>query len=212
MSTQTAVPASAPAVRRRLPWRPARGIVIAALFVWATYAVATGTLYTQGLVETAAVFGILALSLDLVAGMLGLYSLGHAGLFALGAYTTTLMQADHGTSIWLLLPVCVIGVGLAGVVLGAVSLRVSGLYFAITTFVFTLVLTVLASDFQFTGGLQGQLGPAFPDFGSSLDSLGQSLAWARWALGRAVPPRPRGRHPPLPRPPLRSSPPRAPCA
>lgn len=175
MSSQIAAPPRM--ATRRLPWRGAGGLVIAALFVWATYAVATGSLYTQGLVETAAVFGILALSLDLVAGMLGLYSLGHAGLFALGAYATTLLQTNHGTSVWLLLPLCVVGVGLVGAALGAVSLRVSGLYFAITTFVFTLVLTVLASDFAFTGGLQGLLGPAFPEFGPSLDGLGQSLAW-----------------------------------
>jgi branched-chain amino acid transport system permease protein len=171
--------ASPPRARgRRLPWDASRTIAIVAIGVWATYAVAHGSLYTQGLVLTAAVFGILALSLDLVAGMLGLYSLGHAGLFALGAYGTALMHNDHGTNVFVLLPLCVVGVGLVGLVLGALSLRVSGLYFAITTFVFTLVLTVLASDFQFTGGLEGQLGPVFPDFAPGLSDLGQSLSWA----------------------------------
>jgi branched-chain amino acid transport system permease protein len=174
-----AQPAPAPpAAAARTPWRGALGVGVVVAYVLVTYWVAHGTLYTQGLVMTAAVFGILALSLDLVAGMLGLYSLGHAGLFALGAYTTTLMQTSHGTSIWLLLPICVVGVGVVGLVLGALSLRVSGLYFAITTFVFTLVLTVLASDFQFTGGLQGLLGPQFPDFGSGLSGLGTALPWA----------------------------------
>ncbi len=57
------------------------------------------------------------------------------------------------------------------------SLRVSGLYFAITTFIFTLVLTVLATDLQITGGLQGLLGPAFPDFPDSLAWLGAPVAW-----------------------------------
>jgi branched-chain amino acid transport system permease protein len=152
--------------------------VIALVFIWGTYAVATGSLYTQGLVLTAAVFAILALSLDLVAGMLGLYSLGHAGLFALGAYATALLQTQHGWNIFLLLPVCIVGVGAVGMVLGALSLRVSGLYFAITTFVFTLVLTVVASDFSFTGGDQGLLGPLFPPFGSALGGLGKSVAWA----------------------------------
>ncbi|MBO0843351.1 MAG: hypothetical protein J2O46_09205, partial [Nocardioides sp.] len=99
------------------------GILVAAAFVWGTYAVATGSLYTQGLVLTAAVFAILALSLDLVAGMLGLYSLGHAGLFALGAYTTTILNINHGWNIFLLLPVCILGVGAVGLVLGALSLR-----------------------------------------------------------------------------------------
>ena len=163
---------------RAIPWRGPAGIVIALAFVWGTYAVATGSLYTQGLVLTAAVFAILALSLDLVAGMLGLYSLGHAGLFGLGAYATALLQTQHGWNIFLLLPVCIVGVGAVGMVLGALSLRVSGLYFAITTFVFTLVLTVVASDFSFTGGDQGLLGPLFPPFGSALSGLGKSVAWA----------------------------------
>lgn len=162
---------------RAIPWRMPFGILVAAAFVWGTYAVATGSLYTQGLVLTAAVFAILALSLDLVAGMLGLYSLGHAGLFALGAYTTTILNINHGWNIFLLLPVCILGVGAVGLVLGALSLRVSGLYFAITTFVFTLVLTVVASDFSFTGGTQGLLGPLFPAFGSALSGLGKSVAW-----------------------------------
>ncbi|TIU32464.1 MAG: hypothetical protein E5W28_12060, partial [Mesorhizobium sp.] len=68
--------------------------------------------------------------------------------------------------------------GLIGMAVGAMSLRVSGLYFAITTFIFTLVLTVLATDMvTVTGGLQGLLGPAFPDFPASLEWLGTPLVW-----------------------------------
>jgi branched-chain amino acid transport system permease protein len=55
---------------------------------------------------------------------------------------------------------------------------VSGLYFAITTFVFTLVLTVFASDFKFTGGYGGLIGPIFPEFPSWLHWAGQSVTWA----------------------------------
>ena len=67
--------------------------------------------------------------------------------------------------------------GLIGLAVGAMSLRVSGLYFAITTFIFTLVLTVLATDLKITGGLQGLLGPAFPDFPGGLEALGTPVAW-----------------------------------
>jgi branched-chain amino acid transport system permease protein len=67
--------------------------------------------------------------------------------------------------------------GLIGLAVGAMSLRVSGLYFAITTFIFTLVLTVLATDLKITGGLQGLLGPAFPDFPEGLEALGAPVAW-----------------------------------
>ena len=162
---------------RTLPWREPAVLAAIAVYLWFTYYVAHGTLYLQGLVLVAAVFGILAVSLDLVAGMTGLYSLGHAGLFALGAYGTTLLYNDHHWNLFALLPASIVGVGLVGLVLGTLSLRVSGLYFAITTFIFTLVVTVIASDFQFTGGYGGLIGPIFPGFPGGLHWLGQSLIW-----------------------------------
>jgi ABC-type branched-subunit amino acid transport system ATPase component/ABC-type branched-subunit amino acid transport system permease subunit len=161
--------------------------VTAVAYVAFSYWAAHGTLYIQGLVLVAAVFGILAVSLDMVAGIAGLYSLGHAGLFALGAYTTVLLYNDRHWNLFAILPVCVVGVGVVGLALGAVSLRVSGLYFAITTFVFTLVLTVLASDLKLTGGYGGLIGPIFPGFPSWLEWAGVSLMWCCLAgLGVAL--------------------------
>jgi branched-chain amino acid transport system permease protein len=163
--------------RRAVPLRgPLLLLGICAYFVL-TYNLANDTLYVQGLVLVAAVFGILAVSLDLVAGVAGLYSLGHAGLFAMGAYGTTILHNDHGWNLFALLPASMLGVGCVGLVLGSLSLRVSGLYFAITTFIFTLVVTVLASDLAITGGYGGLIGPIFPEFPSSLDWLGASLIW-----------------------------------
>ncbi|HEY3613187.1 MAG TPA: ATP-binding cassette domain-containing protein, partial [Gaiellales bacterium] len=160
----------------RLLAEPAFFAGVAAYLVF-TYWAAHGTLYVQGLVLVAAVFGMLAVSLDMVAGMTGLYSLGHAGLFALGSYATTILYNDHHWSLWLILPTCIVGVGLVGLALGALSLRVSGLYFAITTFIFTLVLTVVASDSTFTGGYGGLIGPLYPDFPSWLSWAGKPVIW-----------------------------------
>lgn len=157
-------------------WIPLGWTALVVAYLGATYRIANDSLYVQSVVLTAAIFAILAVSLDLVAGATGLYSLGHAGLFALGAYGTTLLN-QHGWHIFLLLPVSLVGVGLVGIVLGTVSLRVSGLYFAIMTFIFTLVVTVLLSNLEFTGGLQGLPGPLFPDFPPALSGLGSSLAW-----------------------------------
>jgi branched-chain amino acid transport system permease protein len=123
------------------------------------------------------VFGVLAISLDLVAGMLGLYSLGQGGFFAIGAYFTTIVVTSLDWNVFLVLLIVLLVAGVIGLAVGAMSLRVSGLYFAITTFIFTLVLTVLATDLKITGGLQGLLGPAFPDFPAGLDALGTPVAW-----------------------------------
>ena len=175
----TAAGTDRPATRARWtpPWRGPLLLLGIAGYLVLTYVLANDTLYVQSLVLVAAVFGILAVSLDLVAGVAGLYSLGHAGLFAIGAYGTTILHNDHGWNLFVLLPASMLGVGVVGLVLGSLSLRVSGLYFAITTFIFTLVVTVLASDLAITGGYGGLIGPIFPEFPSSLDWLGASLIW-----------------------------------
>jgi branched-chain amino acid transport system permease protein len=158
-------------------WSRVSGLVLVAAYVVLTFFVAQSSLGVQSLVLVAAVFGILAISLDLVAGMLGLYSLGQGGFFAIGAYLTAIAAADFEVNAFYLLPVVLIVAGLAGILIGATALRVSGLYFAITTFVFTLVLTVLATDLKITRGTQGLLGPTFPDFPDSLAPLGAPVAW-----------------------------------
>ena len=151
--------------------------VFVAAYLGGTALVARSDLGVQSLVLVAAVFGVLAISLDLVAGMLGLYSLGQGGFFAIGAYFTTIVVNSLGWNVFLVLLIVLLVAGVIGLAVGAMSLRVSGLYFAITTFIFTLVLTVLATDLKITGGLQGLLGPAFPDFPAGLDALGTPVAW-----------------------------------
>lgn len=157
-----------------------RSFTIFALVAYlaATLGLAHSSNYNQGLLLVAVVFSILALSLDLVAGMLGLYSLGHAGLFAIGAYATTILATNYHWNVFAVLPVVVVAGALLGVIIGALALRVSGLYFAITTFVFTLIVGVVASDFTITGGFQGLSGPPFPNFPSALSPFGTALVWA----------------------------------
>ena len=157
-------------------WR-ARALIFIVVYLVVTYAIAQSNLHMQSLALVAAVFAVLAISLDLVAGMLGLYSLGQGGFFGIGAYLTTILATQYEMNVFWLLPAVLVATGVAGALIGAMSLRVGGLYFAITTFVFTLVLTVLATDLSITGGLQGLLGPAFPDLPASLQALGAPVAW-----------------------------------
>ncbi len=158
-------------------WPRAPGYLVVIGYLALTLLVARSSLSVQSVVLVAAVFGVLAISLDLVAGMLGLYSLGQGGFFAIGAYLTAIAASDYDVNVFLPLPVVVVVTGLLGMAIGALSLRVSGLYFSITTFIFTLVLTVLATDSTITRGTQGLLGPVFPDFPDALAPLGAPVAW-----------------------------------
>jgi len=78
-------------------WR-ARSFIVVALYLILTYVIAPSDLTVQSLALVATVFAILAISLDLVAGMLGLYSLGQGGFFAIGANTTVVAIVAFATS------------------------------------------------------------------------------------------------------------------
>ncbi|CAN5364340.1 branched-chain amino acid ABC transporter ATP-binding protein/permease [soil metagenome] len=153
-------------------------VVLLVAFTAATLLVAKGNFGLQSVVTVTAIFVVLALSLDLVAGMVGLYSLGHAGLFAIGAYGTTLLSKNLHLNVFLLLPIVIVAAAVVGALLGALSLRVSGLYFAMTTFIFTIIVYVILSNSSWTMGLQGLPGPLFPSFPRELqDVLGRSVVW-----------------------------------
>jgi branched-chain amino acid transport system permease protein len=168
-------PALIATITRRLqPW------VFCIVALALTYGAATGSLYTARLATVFCIYGALALSLNLAVRFVGQYSLGHSALFAVGAYASAVL-AEHWTSTspFLILPLCVLGAAAAGFVLGVVSLRIGGLYFAIFTLIFAIGLSVgLENWTSLTGGTQGILGPAFPDFSSSLSGLGSALTWA----------------------------------
>ena len=96
------------------PWRPFAIPLFVAAYLAATAYVAHSDLDVQSLVLVAAMFAILAISLDLVAGMLGLYSLGQGGFFAIGAYLTTIVVNDLGWNVFGMLVVVLAVSALAG--------------------------------------------------------------------------------------------------
>ena len=133
--------------------------------------------YTQSVFLVVAVFVVLAVSLDLAAGVAGLFSLGHAALFGIGAYLNAVLAAHTSFNLFYLLPISIAGTTIVGVLVGALALRVSGLYFAITTFVLSLLATVVINRLPITGSYAGLIGPNFPDFPTSISWLGTSLVW-----------------------------------
>ena len=112
-----------------------------------------------------------AVGLNLVTGTAGLISLGHAGFLALGAYTTAILITDHH---WGLLPAMAAAGGLSAAVsllVGVPSLRLKGLYLAITTLAFSLIITTLILEASSLTGGSGGKTVLRPDFlGLSLDS------------------------------------------
>jgi sulfate-transporting ATPase len=93
----------------------------------------------------AAVYTIIAVALVLLTGWVGQISLGHAALVGIGAYTTGQIVESWGIPFPLSLPFAALVAGAFAAVLGAVAVRVRGLYLAVATLVFSW----MASEFLF---------------------------------------------------------------
>jgi branched-chain amino acid transport system permease protein len=98
---------------------------------------------------------IATLGLDILVGWTGQISLGHAGLYAVGAYTSALAATRLGLPFWLSAPLGVTLAGLFGVALAVPSLRARGPYLAMVTIAFGFMAEVTSNRWSLTGGPMG---------------------------------------------------------
>lgn len=113
---------------------------------------------------------VLAVSLNLINGFTGQFSLGHAGFMAVGAYTAATLTTTLGGKLlplvggqpWILFPLALLAGGLAaalaGLAVGAPSLRLKGDYLAIVTLGFGEIIKVILQNVDFVGGARGLTG------------------------------------------------------
>ena len=121
------------------------------------------------LLGTVCILGIAALGLNILSGLAGQVSLGHAFFMGIGAYTAAVLGSQPGglwgmgLPIWIWLPAAGLVASLVGLAVGPAALRVRGLYLAIVT-----LGLVFIGEFAFrnvgmaTGGSQS--GRGFPSF------------------------------------------------
>lgn len=96
--------------------------------------------YHLFLLIDAAIFALLAMSLDIVLGYAGLVSFGHAAFFGIGAYAAALSLMHVSPSLWLALAAGVAMAALYGLVMGYVATLGRGIYFAISTLIFAQIV------------------------------------------------------------------------
>ncbi|RYE86566.1 MAG: branched-chain amino acid ABC transporter permease, partial [Oxalobacteraceae bacterium] len=123
-------------MRRVLPW-VAGGILAAALPFLVT------NNYLFHLLIMAVIWSVLATSLNLVLGYTGLLSLAHGAFFGLGAYCSALLVTKAEWNFWATIPPAMLVAALFGTVLGLLTLRLSGHYFAISTLSFGIVVSLV---------------------------------------------------------------------
>ncbi len=114
------------------------------------------TPYTQDLVVKISVLAIFALSLELLVGVTGLVSLGHAAFLGIGAYVTVLVTGDGDPRSmgWLALLAMVCAAAYA-LFVGALSLRTKGVYFIMVTLAFAQMAYFVFHDTKLAGGSDG---------------------------------------------------------
>ena len=110
-----------------------RAALVAATFAALLAYWAVSGFFGKEIVTEIAVFAILAMSLDLVAGYSGMVSLMHGALFGLGAYLYALMAAKWGVYPPLAMLVASGATGVAALVIGSVVSRVHGIFFIMVT-------------------------------------------------------------------------------
>ena len=130
------------------------------VFVWR----ANGyELYVLALVGLTTIVGV---GLNVLLGMSGQISLGHAAFYAIGAYVVGIFTTRLDWTVWAALPLAGLIAGAAGVLLAIPALRVRGPYLAMVTIAFGFVLEQGSAEWEtLTGGWNGLLGIPMPNVG-----------------------------------------------
>lgn len=89
-----------------------------------------------------------AVALMLLTGYAGQISLGHAGLLAAGAFTTGILFKEFAAPFWITLPAAAAVGAALGVIFGLPSLRLRGLYLAVSTLALHFIVIYLGSEYE----------------------------------------------------------------
>jgi branched-chain amino acid transport system permease protein len=112
--------------------------------------------YYLDLLSQCCIYAILALGLNVIFGYAGQLSLGHAGFWGIGAYSSALLTVDQG---WSVLPAMAVGMAIsatAALVLGTVTRNLGSHYLALATLAFTgMVQLILNNTISLTQGPNG---------------------------------------------------------
>ncbi len=128
----------------------ALGFVALALFPW------FGTDFYVQTVARMMILAIFAMSLDLLQGVTGLVSLGHAAYFGLAGYALAFLSPETGpVNLWWSLPLAVGASALAALLIGFFVVRTQGIYFIMVTMAFAQMVFYLFFDNKVLGGSDG---------------------------------------------------------
>lgn len=117
--------------------------------------------------ELIGIYVILALSLNMINGMAGMFSIGHAGFWAVGAYAAAAVMVHNPFAMpWfatyaLAILLAIVFAAVAGFVIAVPCLRLSGDYLAIATLGFSIIVVTFLYNMDFVGAATGISTPTY---------------------------------------------------
>src|SRR6266480_5223319 len=152
--------------------RPRALVIVAGLLLLALVppaAAALGQPFYVDLFRRMMIFALAALSLDLILGYGGMVSFGHAAYLGVGAYAVGILGFYGIESGFIQWPVAILASALAALVIGAVSLRTSGVSFIMITLAFAQMLYYLGISITAWGADDGMRLARRSQFGGVVD-------------------------------------------
>ncbi len=144
-------------------WYGLLGVVLLAAPWWASE-------YVMSQLHFILIYSIVGFGLMMLTGYTGQISLGHAAFLAVGAYTEALMQAA-GVPFLVSLSCAAIFSGVVGIIVGLPALRLKGIYLAIATLAFNVIVEEIITRWHgLTGGNEGKHLKPVEIFGWKLES------------------------------------------
>ncbi|MES5484445.1 branched-chain amino acid ABC transporter ATP-binding protein/permease [Bradyrhizobium sp. INPA03-11B] len=132
------------------------------------------------LLDNIGLAALVAMGLVLLTGVGGLTSFGQAAFCGFGAYTTAVLTTAYGVSPWLTLPASLLVSGIAAVLLGLVTVRLSGHYLPLGTIAWGIGLFYLFSKLEFLGRNDGISGIPPLSIGSFKMLSPDAIYYAIW--------------------------------
>lgn len=141
---------------KRVPWRDVALVLVLACLAFAPLgARAVGNPYLLSLATRAAILAAACVSLQVVVGLAGLVSLGHAAFLGIGGYAALALATAGNTEAAISLPVAIIGSACFALPTGMLALRTRGVTFIMITLAFAQMAYFVAQSFEVLGGSDG---------------------------------------------------------
>lgn len=132
-------------------------VLAVAIFVVVQVLINTGfiDLHYKNLLITICINVMLAVSLHLIIGITGQFSIGHAGFLAIGAYISAIFTMKLEQPFIVAIIAGAVVAGLAGLLIGIPTLRLKGDYLAIATLGFAEIIRIIFLNIDYVGGAAG---------------------------------------------------------